>query len=159
MPAAPAANNGSGSGVLNTIAIAAGIYGVTFWSLGGFRSAPPVEVLSMGVVDEILSTHTLLHVGGPHRGGTTLVARLLAADPHVLIVVLQYFFRRPTQTVAFHENVSEHEQADSEHLPSFLDLGGCGGGSTVARDRGIPFGLRDVSEFVTPSGPFNLLGP
>ena len=51
--------------------------------LGWWGLRPALELLATDAVDAALATHTLLHVGGPHRGGTTVLSDLLEAHPRV----------------------------------------------------------------------------
>ena len=51
--------------------------------LGWWGLRPALELLATDTIDAALATHTLLHVGGPHRGGTTVLSDLLEAHPRV----------------------------------------------------------------------------
>ncbi|EOD09490.1 hypothetical protein EMIHUDRAFT_197951 [Emiliania huxleyi CCMP1516] len=59
------------------------IYSALLWLLGAGDTPPPARAATCTEVDAALSRHTLLHVAGSHRGGTTLLASLLAAHPAV----------------------------------------------------------------------------
>ncbi|KAL1525079.1 hypothetical protein AB1Y20_019952 [Prymnesium parvum] len=69
--------------LLHRAAVGLLLYLCVVAALGGGSSRLPPELLRAEAVDAVLDTHTMLHVGGPHRGGTTLLSDLLEAHPLV----------------------------------------------------------------------------